>query len=165
MNKILALLALFALALPALAQQWSSGSLSAGVTRISATPIEFNYIQLTDSSGAVNTITLYDNSSNSSTNVVIPAVSNVRLTYTTNIVTSFTNRAGVVQTATNAVLFTTTQTIAGTTNEARRLYRITLPANGSAVFEPDGLGLGTSFGLNVLSTGAGSYNLRSAPLP
>lgn len=165
MKRYLNFILLLLLPFGASAQTWVSGSLSAGVSRISATPIQFNYIQLTDSSGAANTITLYDNSSASITNVVIPAVTGARLTYTTNIVTTFTNRAGVVQTSTNSVLFTTTQTIAGTTNEARRLYRVTLPANGSVVFEPEGLGLGTSYGLNVLSTGAGSYTLRSNPLP
>lgn len=165
MKRYLNFILLLLFPLAASAQVWSSGTLSAGVTRISDTPVTFNYIQLSDTSGAVNVVTLYDNDSASVTNRVIPAVTNARLTYTTNIVTSFTNRAGVVQTATNSVLFTTTQTIAATTNEARRLYRITLPANGSAVFEPEGLGLGTSFGLNVLSTGAGTYNVRLLNIP
>lgn len=165
MKRYLNFILLLLLPLGAFAQVWSSGTLGAGVTRISDTPVQFSYVQLSDTSGAANTITLYDNDSASITNRIIPAVTNARLTYTTNIVTSFTNRAGVVQTATNSVLFTTTQTIAATTNEARRLYRITLPANGSAVFEPEGLGLGTSFGLNVLSTGAGTYNIRFNSLP
>lgn len=165
MKRYLNFILLLLLPLGALGQAWTSGSLTNGVNLINDGPVRFNYLQLTDSSGSVNTITLYDNDSASSTNRIIPAVSNARLTYSTNIVSTFTNRAGVVQTSTNTVLYTTTQTIAATTNEARRLYRITLPANGSVVFEPGGLGLGASFGLNALASSNATYNVRLIDLP
>lgn len=141
----------------------TSGSLASGVNLISSTPLQIGSFQVFDTSGAANTITVYDNDSASSTNRVRAAYTTTTQ-YTTNVVMTFTNFAGVVQTYTNTVLARVNSTVAASTNEARRVFRIVVPANGTVTVDP-ALPYGTTFGVQALATGAAQYNLVTAPLP
>lgn len=152
---------LFILAMTAFAQ--TSGTLASGVNLISSSPLQIGSFQVFDTSGANNTITVYDNDSASSTNRVRAAYTTTTQ-YTTNVVMTFTNFAGVVQTYTNTVLARVNSTVAASTNEARRVFRIVVPANGSVSVDPI-LPYGTTFGVQALATGAAQYNLVAQPLP
>jgi hypothetical protein len=155
------ILALSLFAVSAFAQ--TSGTLAAGVNLISSEPTLVRSIQFFDTSGAANTITLYDNDSASSTNRVRAAYTTTTQ-YTTNVVMSFTNFTGVVQTYTNAVLARVNSTVAASTNEARRVFRIALPANGTVSVAPTEP-YGTTYGAQILATGAAIYNGDIGPLP
>lgn len=163
MKYILSLIALLGLTFSSLAQSWTSGSLSAGVNLLSSTAYSLVTLQLSDTSGSANVITLYDNDSNSSTNRIVAAYTG-RLSYTTNEVLSFTDLQGVARTVTNTTLKVVDVSVSATTNEARRVWRYTLPANGTVTFAPT-RPQGTSYGLNVLADGTASYNLYGRALP
>jgi hypothetical protein len=155
------ILALVAFAMSAVAQ--SSGSLTAGVNLLSSDPTLVRGIQFFDTSGANNTVTLYDNDSASSTNRVRAAFTTTTQ-FTTNVVMSFTNFTGVVQTYTNAVLARVNSTVAASTNEARRVFRIVVPANGTVNVSPIEP-YGTTYGAQILATGTAIYNADIGPLP
>jgi hypothetical protein len=84
--------------------------------------------------------------------------------YTTNVVMSFTNFTGVAQSYTNTVLKTDNITVAAATNQARRVFTFTLPANGTVTFTPT-YPAGTTFGLQLKAVGNGVYNADIQPLP
>lgn len=163
MKLILSFIALIGLTLSAAAQSWTSGSLSAGVNLLSASAYSLATLQLSDTSGSANVITLYDNDSASSTNRTLAEYTG-RLSYTTNEVISFTDLQGVARTVTNTTLKVIDVTVAAATNEARRIWRYTLPANGTVTFAPT-QPLGASYGLNVLADGTASYNMYGRTLP
>ena len=141
----------------------TSGTFSSGITVVSTTGRSVNNFQITDTSGAVNTVVLYDNDSASSTNRVYDAYTGV-VQYTTNIVMSFTNFTGVAQSYTNTVLKTDNITVAASTNQARRVFTFRVPANGTVTFTPN-YPAGTTYGLQLSATGAGGYNADTNPLP
>jgi hypothetical protein len=163
MKFLLSIIALIAVTFSAAAQNWSSGSLSAGVNLISSSAYSLATLQLVDTSGSANVITLYDNDSASSTNRVTASYTG-RLSYTTNEVRSFTDFQGVSRTVTNATLKVVDVVVAAATNEARRVWRYTLPANGTVTFTP-GNPQGSSYGLQVLASGTATYNLYGRTLP
>jgi hypothetical protein len=140
-----------------------SGTFSSGITVVSTTGVSINNIQLTDTSGAANTVVVYDNDSASSTNRVFAAYTGA-VQYTTNVVMSFTNFTGVAQSYTNTVLKVDNITVAAATNQARRVFTFRLPANGTVTFTPT-YSAGTTFGLQLSATGAGGYNIDRQPLP
>jgi len=141
----------------------TSGTFTSGITVVSSTGRSIANFQLTDTSGAVNNVVLYDNDSASSTNRVYAAYTGV-VQYTTNVVTSFTNFTGVTQTYTNTVLKVDNITVAAATNQARRVFTFRLPANGTVTFTPT-YPAGTTFGVQLSATGAGAYNADMQPLP
>jgi hypothetical protein len=141
----------------------TSGTLTAGVNLLSSDPTIVRSIQFFDTSGTNNTITLYDNDSASSTNRVRAAYTTTTQ-YTTNVVMSFTNFTGVVQSYTNAVLARVNSTVAASTNEARRVFRIVVPANGTVSVAPTSP-YGTTYGAQVLANGTAIYNGDFGPLP
>lgn len=162
MNKFLALFfGLFAIVGSLFGQ--TSGTLAAGVNLISSSGTAIAEFQVFDTSGANNIITVYDNDSASSTNRVRAAYTTTTQ-YTTNVVMTFTNFTGVVQSYTNTVLARVNSTVAASTNEARRVFRISVPANGTVTVAP-ATPYGTTFGVQALATGAAAYNLTSVPLP
>ena len=140
-----------------------SGSFASGITSISTNGVSIANIQLSDTSGAANTVVVYDNDSASSTNRVYAAYTST-VQYTTNVVMSFTNFTGVAQSYTNTVLKVDNTTVAAATNQARRVFTFRLPANGTVTFTPT-YSQGTTFGLQLSATGAGGYNIDRQPLP
>lgn len=162
MKRFFSLISLLLLSVAAAFGQ-TSGTLASGVNLISSSGARIASFQVFDTSGANNIITLYDNDSASSTNRVRAAYTTTTV-YSTNVVMSFTNFAGVVQTSTNTVLASVNSTVAASTNEARRVFRISVPANGTVTVAPTAP-YGTTFGVQVFATGAAAYNLDSQPLP
>jgi len=140
-----------------------SGSFASGITSISTNGVSIANIQLSDTSGAANTVVVYDNDSTTSTNRIYLAYTAVTQS-TAPVVMTFTNFTGVVQSYTNTVLTTTNITVAQATNQARRVFTFRLPANGTVTFTPT-YAQGTTFGLQLSATGAGGYNIDRQPLP
>jgi hypothetical protein len=141
----------------------TSGTLTAGVNLLTSDPTIVRSIQFFDTSGTNNTITLYDNDSASSTNRVRAAYTTTTQ-YTTNVVMTFTNFTGVVQSYTNAVLARVNSTVAASTNEARRVFRIVVPANGTVSVAPTDP-YGTTYGAQLLLNGTAIYNGDFGPIP
>lgn len=140
-----------------------SGTFSSGITVVRSTGQSVANFSLTDTSGAVNTVVLYDNDSASSTNRVYAAYTGT-VQYTTNVVMSFTNFTGVAQSYTNTVLKVDNITVAASTNQARRVFTFRVPANGTVTFTPT-YPAGVTYGLQLSATGAGGYNADIQPLP
>lgn len=140
-----------------------SGTFTSSIAVLSTSGVSINNFQVFDTSGSANTVILYDNDSASSTNRVYAAYTGV-VQYTTNIVTTFTNFTGVSQSYTNTVLKTDNITVAASTNQARRVFTFSVPANGNVTFTPT-YPAGTTFGLQLKATGAGAYNADFKPLP
>lgn len=136
---------------------------TSSVKSISTTPVSIAAVQLYDTSGANNIVILYDNNSTTLTNRTYAAYTAVTQ-YTTNVVSIFTNFSGVLQTNTTPALATVNVTVAAATNQARRVWTVTIPANGFVTLSPS-TPQGTSFGLNLKAVGAGSYNIDLNPLP
>ena len=139
-----------------LAAEIVSGTFTSAILSLSTNGVSIRNFQVVDTSAAANTVILYDNDSTTSTNRSYAAYTAV-LQYTTNVVMSFTNFTGVVQSYTNTVLATVNTTIPAATNQARRVFTFTLPANGTVTFTPNSP-QGTTFGLQLKAVGAGVYN-------
>jgi hypothetical protein len=133
-----------------------SGTFAAGITSLSANGVSISNFQVVDTSAAANTVILYDNDSSTSTNRIYLAYTGVTQT-TAPVVMSFTNFTGVVQSYTNTVLTTANVSVPQSTNQARRVFTFTLPANGTVTFTPTSP-QGTTFGLQLKAVGAGVYN-------
>jgi hypothetical protein len=140
-----------------------TSTFTSSVKSISTTPVSISSVQLYDTSGAANIVILYDNNSTTLTNRTYAAYTAVTQ-YTTNIVSVFTNFSGVLQTNTTPALATINVAVAAATNEARRVWTVTIPANGFVTLSPT-TPQGTTFGLNLKAVGAGSYNIDLNPLP
>jgi hypothetical protein len=156
MNKIrfIALITGFAALLTsAIAQSTETYTLAAGINRLVRGPVNVKSITIQDTSGAANTITFYDNDSTSSTNVITPSYVSVT-EYSTNVIQSWTTPLGTTQYATNTFLAQVAVTNAATTNEAPRIFRYVIPANGTVTYTPRGQGWGFSRAYQVLATGA-----------
>jgi hypothetical protein len=140
-----------------------SGTFTSAISVLSSTGVSIRNFQVTDTSGSANTVILYDNDSASSTNRIYAAYTGVTQT-TAPVVMTFTNFTGVVQSYTNTVLTTTNITVAAATNQARRVFTFTVPANGTVTFTPNSP-QGTTFGLQLKAVGNGVYNADIQPLP
>ncbi len=160
---LLPLFALFALFASAFAQTSASANLSAGLNLVSSLPGQIVRLQLTDTSGSANTFIVYDSDSTSTTNRVKPAYF-ARTFYNTNEVVTVTNALGRVETLTNTVRASVTATVAASTNEMKRVYTVTVPANSTTVLEPTGT-VGYTFGYVIKALGTGSYNTDYIPIP
>lgn len=157
-------LGLFA-AFSAFGQLNTSGTATGGANKVlSTTGIQIATLSLTDTSGSANPVVLYDTESSSSTNRIVLGYASARVTYTTNIISTYVNSLGVSTSTTNSFLFTTTQTVAPTTNEARRVWTVTVPANGTVLFEPTPAA-GTTFGAVLRPVGALTYSMTYNPTP
>ena len=146
-----------------LAAEVVSGTFTSAILSLSTNGVSLRNFQVVDTSAAANTVILYDNDSTTSTNRTYAAYTAVTQT-TAPVVMTFTNFTGVVQSYTNTVLTTTNVTIAAATNQARRVFTFTLPANGTVTFTPNSP-QGTTFGLQLKAVGAGVYNADIQPLP
>ena len=140
-----------------------SGTFTSAISVLSSTGVSIRNFQVVDTSGSANTVILYDNDSTTSTNRTYAAYTAVTQA-TAPVVMTFTNFTGVVQSYTNTVLTTTNVTIGLSTNQARRVFTFTLPANGTVTFTPNSP-QGTTFGLQLKAVGAGVYNADIQPLP
>lgn len=138
--------------------QWLSGTIAGGQTILDTGSGTLGSIQISDTSGSANPVILYDIASTTTTNIVLPTFT-ARQYYTTNVVKTWTDSQGVTKSRTNSVLFNAPLTVAASTNQATRLYTVTIPANGSVIIEPQ-QPLGYTYGLSIKNTGAVNYNAR-----
>ena len=144
-----------------LAAEVVSGTFASGITVVSSTGQSVSSFSITDTSGAANTVVLYDNDSASSTNRVYASYTATTQS-TAPVVMTFTNFTGVVQSYTNIVLTTTNTVIPAATNQARRVFTFRVPASGTVTFTPN-YAAGVTFGLQLSATGAGAYNADIQP--
>lgn len=158
MNKFIKLLLLAALSFVTANAQWLSGTIASGQTILDSGGGSLASLQLTDTSGSANAVILYDLASTSTTNVITPAYT-ARQYYTTNVVKTWTDSQGNSRSRTNAFLFSAPLSVAQQTNQAVRIYTVTIPANGSIIVEPSPP-LGYLFGISIKNAGALSYNAR-----
>lgn len=162
MNMFRYLAASLLLSLTAFGETFTD-TFTSSVKSISTTPVSISSVQLYDTSGAANIVILYDNNSTTLTNRVYAAYTGVTQ-YTTNVVQSFTDFTGVAVLRTNTLLATVNVAVAAATNQARRVWTVTIPANGFVTLSPT-TPQGTTFGLNLKAVGTGSYNIDLNPLP
>lgn len=160
----LGIVALILSAISTQAQSSRSGSLTNGANLIySGSSVAYN-LQVLNRDAAAAILTIYDNSSATSTNVVRTAITTYLPTRATN-TSTFTNAVGRVETN-NFVYLTRSSTVtAAVTNEANRIYRISVPASSSVIITPvDGYSF--TFGYQAHWTGTNAdYNtvIRSLP--
>lgn len=158
MNKFIKLLLLAALSFVTANAQWLSGTIASGQTIIDSGGGTLASLQLIDTSGSANAVILYDLASTSTTNNITPAYTG-RQYYSTNIVKSWTDSQGNTKTRTNTFLYSAPLAVTLQTNQANRLYTVTIPANGTVTIEPS-TPLGYLFGISIKNAGALSYNAR-----
>lgn len=163
LKNFLGLVVVFAFTQIASAQLLLTASLTNGVNLLRSGATALNEIQITDTGGAANTISIYDNSSASSTNTVKPAYVSYAYGRGTN-VTTFTNLAGVIQTNNFVYLARTATTNAAITNVARLLYRTVVPANGTVTLIPDNA-YTFGLGLQIVASSNAIVNASYEPLP
>ncbi len=156
--KFIKLLLLAALSFVTANAQWLSGTIASGQTILDSGGGSLASLQLTDTSGSANAVILYDLASASTTNVITPAYT-ARQYYTTNVVKTWTDSQGNSRSRTNAFLFSAPLSVAQQTNQAVRIYTVTIPANGSIIVEPSPP-LGYLFGISIKNAGALIYNAR-----
>ena len=144
-----------------LAAEVISGTFASGITSLSTNGVSISNIQLTDTSGAANTVVVHDNDSSTSTNRVYASYTATTQS-TAPVVMTFTNFTGVVQSYTNIVLTTTNTVIPAATNQARRVFTFRVPASGTVTFTPN-YAAGVTFGLQLSATGTGAYNASIQP--
>jgi hypothetical protein len=162
MKKFLVLLVALFLSVTAFAQNIVSGNLTATNNVISTDPGQLVYLQLTDTSGSANTFIVYDSDTATTTNRVKPAFYK-RTFYTTNEVVTYTNPLGRSESVTNVVRASVLALVAASTNEMKRVYTVTVPANSTVVFEPVDP-VGYTFGYTIKALGTGSYNTTYLPM-
>lgn len=162
MKKFFTLFVALFLSVTAFAQNIVSGNLSAGLNVLSSDPGQLVYLQLTDTSGSANTFIVYDSDSASVTNRVKPAFYK-RTFYTTNEVVTYTNPLGRSESVTNVVRASVLALVTSSTNEMKRVYTVTVPANSTIIFEPADPA-GYTFGYTIKALGTGSYNTTYLPM-
>lgn len=163
LKNLLGLVVVFAFTQIASAQLLLSTSLTNGVNLLRSGSTALNEIQITDTSGAANTISLIDGSSATSSNTVRTAYISYAYARATNS-TTFTNLAGVVQTNNFVYASRAATTNAAITNLVRLLYRTIVPANGTITIIPDNpytFGLG----LQIVASSNAIVNASYEPLP
>jgi hypothetical protein len=166
-NKLTKLFLKFGLilgiSLAAHAQQPITAALTNGVNLVRSGGTALFELQITDTSGVANTITILDNSSSTTTNIVRPAYISAAYTTLTNS-TVFTNQAGVTQTNNFRYLSRSSTTNAAATNSANVLYRTIVPANGTVSILP-AAHFAFGLGLQILAVSNAIVNGTYAPLP
>lgn len=146
------------------AQTPKSGSLTNGANLIYGDSAVAYTLQVMNRDAAAAILTIYDNSSATSTNTVKTAITTYLPSRATN-TSTFTNAIGRVETN-NYVYLTRASTVtAAVTNEAYRVYRISVPASSSIlVTPPDGYSF--TFGYQAHWTGTNAdYNTVYRSLP
>lgn len=157
--SILASLAVLYTSFAAVVTYAPSGS-STGTSILGSQPVTVNRIDVANSTTNSATITFFD--APGATLTFTTAAYTNRLTYSTNIITSWTAITGVTYTETNNVVYTIPNTVAAATNTFRALTTITVPANSTASWIPTGFSGSAGFGLaatnNIALTATINYS-------
>ena len=166
MKHIVSLIAVALLAVSScFAQSTITSGTSTGLVAVAAVarPAAVTAIQITDTSAAANYVYVRDNSSASTTNIVLPAYKYYTSASTTT-TNTFVNYDGVTNTSVQTFVSLTLNTNAASTNAARLINVIQVPANGTVTWTPVSA-QGASYGIQLYSAGAMSYQLTYLPLP
>jgi hypothetical protein len=131
-----------------------SGSLTNNANSLLTAGAHISMITLIGGSSQV-TVKFYDLAT-VATNLVTSSYS-TRTSYTTNIVTSFTNTLGQIINRTNYGIFTLTSTVDAATNQAPRLAEFIVPANTMLVNE---VNIQTVKGLSAFSSGDATVSVQ-----
>jgi len=147
MKKFLSILTALAVSYVSFAAvvTYSPAGSSAGTSILGSQPVVINRIDVANATANTATITFID--APGSTLTFTTAAYTNRLTYSTNIVTSWTAITGVTYTETNNVVYTIPNTVAAATNSFRALTTLTVPANSTASWIPTGFSGYAAFGL------------------
>lgn len=160
MKKYIALLmAAIVLTLQLNAAQVVTSITGASTNSVLQQPVTITQVVVANPTAATLTLSIFDAPTNSLT-WTRGAYTGIQ-TYSTNYVTTFTNFSGVVQTETNAAVFTAPLVVGAATNNYRLLTTITVAAGTSFTFTPISP-YTTSFGLcstnNTNCTVTTTYN-------
>jgi len=154
---------LCALAPAALSQQPLSVNVTNGVNLVRSGGTAIFELQITDTSASANTISIFDNSSSTSTNTVKSAYISYAYSRSTNS-TTFTNLAGVVQTNNFIYLSRAATTNAAATNAAPLIYKTVVPSGGTITISP--LNPFTfGLGFQVYASSNAAINALYTPMP
>ena len=81
------------------------------------------------------------------------------ISFTTNYVTTITNFSGVVQSETNAAVYTVANPVSSATGNYRLLVTVAVPAGETYTYQPNG-GVIASFGVAVVTSTNGTFTLN-----
>lgn len=154
---------LVAFGLATQAQQAATWAVTNGINTPRTSGTAIFELQITDTSASANTISIYDNSSTSTTNTVKPSYISYAYSRLTNS-TTFTNLAGVVQTNNFVYLSRVATTNAAVTNLATLVYRTIVPSSGTQTIiplNPFTFGLG----VQIVAASNATLNVTYTPLP
>ena len=103
-------------------------------TAILTQPVLVTQVSVANATGVTATVALYD--APSTTLTYTRAAFSVPVSYTTNMVTTYTNINGVSTSVTNAALYTLTTSVAAATNSYRAVTTLSIPANTTLTWTP-----------------------------
>lgn len=164
MKKLLSFgLALFA-SVAAFGQTIASGTLTNGVNLVRDGGTQLLSMQLINLGSTVCTVTLFDNDSATSTNIIRPEYDMFTYAYSTN-TSVFTNFFGQLQTNSYRYLSRSSSTVSAVTNAANQIAVVSIPGNSTVNILPS-IALGANRGITALAeTNSVSYVLNYLPQP
>lgn len=142
MKKFISILvATFALLNSAMAIDQVNVIASNTPTVLLSQPVQIASVTVANATGVTATVCLVDSSSktsgpNGNGLTYTRAAFTTTTSYTTNMVTDYTNINGVATSVTNSALYTLTSTTAATTNNYRVINTIVVPANTTLTWTP-----------------------------
>lgn len=131
-----------------------SGTLTNNANSVLTSGYRLLSLDLIGAASGNTTVRLYDLAT-VTTNLVTTDYSS-RTSYATNVITSYTNTVGSIQSITNSGLFTLTSTVDGTTSEGTRIIDIVVPPN---VLYQVNLNVPVVKGVSAFSSQSISYTL------
>ena len=162
MKKFLSILAAFSVGFAGFAAvvTYAPAGSSAGSSILGTQPVTINRIDVANATTNTATISFID--APATTLTFVTAAYTNRLSYSTNVITSWTAITGVTYTETNNVVYTVPNTVAAATNSFRTLTTIVVPANSTASWLPTGFSGYAAFGLaatnNIAVTATINYS-------
>jgi len=162
MKKILFSL-LLGVGLVANAATLSTNLSAVSTNSLIASGVLITEITVANSGAAGVTLGFFDN--NLASTVWTNSAYTNRLSYITNLVTSFTNFSGVIQTNTNSVIYTIDQAYAAATNNRTKFLTLTVSNGQTYVYTPTDV-LVAGLGLTITNTMTnGTLTVKYSTLP
>ena len=156
MKNFISLLVAIAIAiLPVSAVTLSTNVTGPTTNNILAGSIRVNQITVANNTAAALTLLLIDAPSTGFT-YTNASYSSLSISGPTNLVTTYTNFFGVVESWTNKVIGYATNTVAASTNNYPYVLNLVVPANTTQIFTPDGV---VQFMRGVLVTNSTNANI------
>jgi hypothetical protein len=134
---------------------------AATTNSLQTVPIQLQSVAIANGTTNTLTIAFIDAPSTILTNTTSAYTNWV--SYTTNIVLTFTNINGVVESRTNTALFSSPNPVSALTNNYRMLNLTVVPASSTVTWQPSG-GAYCSYGLLVTNSAAATVTLNYTTL-